>query len=81
MTNKEKVRELARKHQGTVSDAQYLQMKYALEKMAEWKDGQQKDNMIKFMRWLEKRGFIKEDLCYDTEHQVETFIEQILPQL
>lgn len=42
-------------------------------------DAQQKENMLKFMRWLEKRGFIKEDLCYDTEHQVDTFINQILP--
>ena len=39
-----------------------------------------KEILLKFMRWLEKRGFIKEDLCYDTEHQVETFITQILPQ-
>lgn len=44
-------------------------------------DAQQKENMLRFMRWLEKRGFIKEDLCYDTEHQVDNFINQILPQL
>lgn len=43
-------------------------------------DNTQKETLLKFMRWLEKRGFIKEDLCYDTEHQVETFITQILPQ-
>ena len=39
-----------------------------------------KEILLKFMRWIEKRGFIKDDLCYDTEHQVETFIDQILPQ-
>ncbi len=38
MTNKEKIRELARIHQGTMTDSQYLQMLYALEEMAEWKD-------------------------------------------
>lgn len=81
MKNKEKISELSRKHQGNMTDAQYLQMMYAIEEMSEWKDAQNKENMLKFMRWLEKRGFIKEDLCYDTEHQVDTFINQILPQL
>lgn len=44
-------------------------------------DMETKEILLKFMKWLEKRGFIKEDLCYDTEHQVETFVNQILPQL
>lgn len=42
MNNKEKTRELARRHQGTMTDAQYLQMTYALEDMAQWKDEQVK---------------------------------------
>ena len=29
------------------------------------------------MKWLEKRGFIAEDLCYDTEHQVWTYVEKV----
>lgn len=40
MTNKEKIRELARKHQGTMTDAQYIQMQYALEEIVEWKEEQ-----------------------------------------
>lgn len=36
------------------------------------------NDLLKFMQWLEKRGFIKEDLSYDTEHQVHTFATQFL---
>lgn len=43
-------------------------------------DEKTKSKLLEFMRWLEKRGFIKDDLCYDTEHQVDTFVTQILPQ-
>lgn len=57
------------------------QLEECLLEMAEWKDSKLKDNFIKFMQWLNKRGFIKEDLCFDIEHQVETFVNQILPQL
>ncbi len=45
MTNREKTRELARKHQGTMTDAQYLSMFNAIEEMAEWKDKQAKQNV------------------------------------
>lgn len=41
---------------------------------------EQEKDMVKFMRWLEKRGFIDPNLSYDTEHQVHTFMTQILPQ-
>lgn len=37
---KEKIIEISRKHQGTMTDAQYLHMMYALEDMAEWKEKQ-----------------------------------------
>lgn len=47
--------------------------KSAME-MAEWKDEQMKKMLVEFMQYLDKRGFIQDDLCYYTEHQVETFI-------
>lgn len=31
--------------------------------------------LLEFFRYLEKRGFIDESLQYDTEHQVDTFLE------
>lgn len=40
MTQEEKIRELVRLHRGTMTDSQYLQMQYALEEIAEWKDEQ-----------------------------------------
>lgn len=43
-------------------------------------DEKTKSKLLKFMKWLEDRGFIKDDICYDTEHQVDTFVTQILPQ-
>jgi hypothetical protein len=39
-----------------------------------------KEILLKFMKWLESRGFISDDLCYDSEHQVYTFATQILPK-
>ena len=33
-----------------------------------------KDLLMRFMWWLDKRGFIKDDLQFDTMHQVETFL-------
>lgn len=44
-------------------------------------DEKTKSKLLEFMRWLEKRGFIKDDLCYDTEHQVDTFVTQIMPNI
>ena len=34
----------------------------------------EKDLLMRFMYWLNKRGFINEDLQFDTMHQVETFL-------
>lgn len=42
MTNSVKTRELARRHQGTMTDAQYHSMFNAILEMAEWKDEQHK---------------------------------------
>lgn len=43
MKNSEKVKELARKYRGTMTDAQYHSMFNAIEEMAEWKDAQFKE--------------------------------------
>lgn len=49
--------------------------------MADYKDLQQsaeiRRTLLKFMMYLERRGFIDESLQYDTEHQVDTFLEQM----
>lgn len=43
--------------------------------MAVWKDKQMRDKMLRFFKWLDERGFIREDLQFDYEHQLETFLE------
>lgn len=49
--------------------------------MGDWKDTQHRADvrrtLLKFMRHLERRGFIDGELQYDTEHQVDTFLEQM----
>ena len=35
-----------------------------------------KSTLTQFFNYLEKRGFIKDDLVFDTEHQIDTYIEQ-----
>lgn len=52
MTNREKIRELTRKHQGTMTDAQYLSMFNAIEEMAEWKDKQHKQELIRIYNFV-----------------------------
>lgn len=41
----------------------------------EWAENQIKKTLVDFMLYLENRGFFQDDLCFDIEHQVETFIE------
>lgn len=56
-------------------EAQMQEIQSAILKMAEWKDGQMKKTLIDFMHYLDRRDFFHDDLCFDIEHQVETFIE------
>ena len=46
-----------------------------LMKMAEWKDSQIKDVLLKYTLWLNRRGFFAEDLQCDFKHQIDTFLE------
>lgn len=46
----------------------YVDSKYA-------DDSADKCLLLEFFRYLEKRGFIDASLQYDTEHQVDTFLE------
>ena len=39
----------------------------------------EKELLIHFMQYLERRGFIDETLQYDTDHQVDTYLEQFKP--
>ena len=57
MTDKEKIRELSRKHQGTMTDAQYLQMMYALEEIIEWKDREILNKVKKYFKKLYPLSF------------------------
>ena len=34
-----------------------------------------KDLLLEFFQWLDRRGMLDNTLCYDPEHQIETFIE------
>ncbi len=45
-------------------------------RVLEYKDEQVKEPLIRFMHYLERRGFIADDIVYDTEHQVDTFLTQ-----
>ena len=83
-TNKEKAKELANEYSTWVSECKTLEDYYStsymyivskLEKMAEWKDEHIKQTLVDFMQYLNKRDFFHDDLCFDIEHQVETFIE------
>ena len=51
----------------------YLRDYYVDSKYAD--DSADKCLLLEFFRYLEKRGFIDESLQYDTEHQVDTFLE------
>lgn len=53
--------------QGYLRDC-YVDSKYA-------DDTDDKCLLLEFFRYLEKRGFIDASLQYDTEHQVDTFLE------
>jgi len=35
-----------------------------------------KQTLMRFMHYLNRRGFIAEDAQFDTEHQVDTFLDQ-----
>lgn len=47
-----------------------------VEQKSEWsEDDKIKQTLVDFMQYLNKRDFFHDDLCFDIEHQVETFIE------
>ena len=74
MTNEKKVKELYQKWCNSETiDGSIL--RDLLREMAEWKDKQMKSTLVEFMGYLNKREFFCDDLCFDTEHQVDTFIE------
>lgn len=43
--------------------------------IAEWKDSQIGNILMKYTLWLDKRGFFAEDLQCDFGHQIDTFLE------
>ena len=43
--------------------------------MAEWKDYQIRDILLKYTLWLNKRGFFADGLQCDFGHQIDTFLE------
>jgi len=46
-----------------------------LKEMAEWKDYQIRDILLKYTLWLNKRGFFADGLQCDFGHQIDTFLE------
>lgn len=89
ISNKEKSQEITNKHQNewiyefiesnnlSKEDRNQIRFKLydACNEMAEWKDEQMKRTLVEFTGYLNKRGFFCDSLCFDTEHQVDTFIE------
>ena len=43
--------------------------------MAKWKDSNMREKMLRFFKWLDRRGFLAEDSEVDFEHQLDTFLE------
>ena len=75
MTNEEKANELIAGDESiNISTVRFLIKEKTLQ-MTEWKDEQMKKTLIDFMHYLDRRDFFHDDLCFDIEHQVETFIE------
>lgn len=74
MDNTEKAKKIVLSKPFNDASSQDYAYKCAME-MAEWKDEQMKQTLIDFMHYLDKRGFFRDDLCCDIEHQVDTFIE------
>jgi hypothetical protein len=80
MTNSEKVRELARKYRGTMTDAQYHSMFNAILEMAKWKDEQHEQSLIDLNCKLEEQQANYEELKkrYDEAVEREKIVIEIL---
>jgi len=52
-----------------------FEMYGAILDMAQWKDERINDKLIALAMWMYERGFFKDDLQCDIEHQVMTFVE------
>jgi len=68
-----KVREIARKHQGTLNDAQYLSLIYAIEEAIKWKDEQHNKNVKTWQLELEK----KQILIGELYEQIGKLVEEL----
>lgn len=88
MTNEEKAQELGSIHARQYHHNTYPEYSHnselvfsnkeieaACNEMAEWKDKKIKEILLAYTKWLDKRGFFKEDLQCDFPHQIETFLE------
>ena len=80
MTNEQKSEQLGIKHTSSITTnglkTYHIGCYFACLEMAEWKDEQLKQTLMRFFKYLDKRGFLDKDLQCDTEHQVETFLSQ-----
>lgn len=74
MDNAEKAKKIVLSKPFNDASSQDYAYKCAMQ-MAEWKDEQMKKTLVDFMHYLDRRDFFHDDLCFDIEHQVETFIE------
>lgn len=77
MTNEEKIKEMFPLYED-MEDYEVVQTVFkrrgAIE-MGKWKDKKIKEMLLAYTKWLDKRGFFKEDLQCDFLHQIETFLE------
>lgn len=73
--NTEKAIEIANQELIIGGDYSFEECYNSALEMATWKDEQMKQILVDFMHYLDRRDFFHDDLCFDIEHQVETFIE------
>ena len=43
--------------------------------IAQWKDEQLPQVLLRYTKWLEGRGAFSPDLCIDWTHQIDTFLK------
>lgn len=83
MKNSEKVREIARKYRGTMTDAQYHSMFNAIFEMSKWKDEQHEQSIIDLNCKLEEQQANYEELKkrYDEAVEREKIATKIINEL
>ena len=77
MGTTEKINELTNKYRrpshgfGNCED----EVRNASLEIAQWKDEQLPQVLLRYTKWLERRGAFEPELCIDWKHQIDTFLK------